>query len=93
MAVTRTVFLPLKREPEILFGMTLADLIWVMAAAALDLVWWRMLHQHRTAALAIMAATTTLGLAMALVRLEGTSLPEWACRAAGFWLRPRLFLP
>lgn len=93
MAVTRTVFLPLKREPEILFGLTMADLLWVMAGGTLDLAAWRAFHASQDVMIVAIAVISGGSLTMALTRIEGTSLPEWLWRALNFWLRPRLYLP
>ncbi len=91
--MTRTVFLPLKREPAILFGLTMADLLWVMAGGTLDLVAWRAFHASRDALIIAIALISAASLTMALARMDGTSLPEWLWRALNFWLRPRLYLP
>lgn len=91
--MTRTVFLPLKREPAILFGLTMADLLWVMAGGTLDLVAWRAFHGSRVAMVIAIALISGASLTMALARMDGTSLPEWLWRAVNFWLRPLLYLP
>lgn len=91
--MTRTVYMPLSREPEVLFGLRLADLLWVLAASVIDLVAWRGLHHWLVTAAAVITVASALGVALAIVRVEDRSLPEWIGRAIRYGLSPRLYLP
>lgn len=93
MAVIRTVSIPLTREPEILFGLRISDLIWIMAAVVSDLALWHGLRTVVAERLAFMALASAGGLGMAVIRLHEASLPEWIVRWARFWLSPHLYLP
>lgn len=93
MEVVRTIYVPLAREPDILFGLRLSDIIWVGMAGAGDLAIW---HGWMVAAgvkVAIMASVSLAGLGMALVRIEDATLPEWMMRLVRFCSMPRLYLP
>lgn len=93
MAVTRTVTMPLSREPEILFGLRLMDLIWVMAAAVGDLASWHTIRGSWTLRIMVMVGIALIGLILALVRISDATLPEWGLRYARYLLSPHLFLP
>lgn len=93
MAVVRTVYIPLSREPEILFGLKLSDLLWVGAAGAADLGLWTRWTVALTLRILAIVGLSAAGLLLGLVRIHEASLPEWLVRWALFWLRPRLYLP
>lgn len=93
MAVNRIVTIPLGREPEVLFGLKLSDLIWIAASATVDLAVWHGSHHVSPVAWVALGAASVSGVAMATVRYSNVSLPQWIWRWARFYLAPRLFLP
>ncbi|PSR21268.1 MAG: hypothetical protein C7B45_11640 [Sulfobacillus acidophilus] len=93
MAVIRTVFVPLSHEPEVLFGLTLADLVWPAASILATLVIWHDAQIDVSVRLAFSALVMAAGMTLAKVRIEEVSLPQWATRIALFCLKPRLYLP
>ncbi len=93
MAVVRTVYVPLSREPEILFGLTLSDLVWFAAAAVADLGLWTEWRVKLSLRLVVMAAVWGLGTGLALIRIQEASLPEWFGRWVIYIVKPHLYLP
>ena len=91
--MTRTVFLPLAREPEVLLGLRLQDLFWVMAAAILNIFEWHAIKGSLELRLGLMGLTSALGLSFAVVRFSEASLPEWLVRYGRYRLSPRFYLP
>lgn len=88
----RTVAVPLAREPEILFGLRLTDLIWLAVAAAGDLAVWR--HTPGlTLKAALVAGISGSGLAGGLGRIEGVPVFRFLLRVGRFVLGPRVFIP
>jgi hypothetical protein len=92
MTASRTVLLPLAREPEILFGLRLSDIPWLVAGITLDLWVW---HELRPliargvgiGGISLMAAVLTWG------RFDESSFPQWIWRMLFFLCSPRRYLP
>jgi hypothetical protein len=93
MAVIRTVFMPLSREPEVLFGLKLSDLIWPTISSLTSLAVWHADKLGLSARLTVITMTMATGLVLAKARIEEASLPQWAMRFLLFWTRTRLYLP
>lgn len=93
MAVIRTVFVPLSREPEIVFGLKLSDIVWPAASAVVGLAIWHGWKVAPSVRLSVILPALAGGLGLAIVRIEETSLPQWMVRLMLFWIKDRLFLP
>ena len=93
MAVNRIVTIPLGREPEVLFGLRLSDLIWTAGAATVDMAIWHGSHHVSPTAWAAIGTVSLAGLALATVRRQDVSLPQWMWRWGRFYLSSHLFLP
>lgn len=93
MAMNRVVTIPLGREPEVLFGLKISDLIWIAGAAAVDMAVWHGSRHVSPPAWGALGAASLTGLALATVRHSDVSLPQWIWRWGRFYLSSRLFLP
>jgi len=93
VAVTRTVTMPLSREPEVLFGLRLADLFWVMGSGVSDLALWHALRTRLLVRFGGMGIVSGVGLLLAVVRMQDASLPDWVVRWCRFMIAAHLYLP
>lgn len=89
----RTVYMPLSREPDILFGLRVSDLMWVAASAAADLAIWHQSWADLTIRIGIMSILSAAGMALAAAKIEGDTLAQWLVRWIRFRITPRLYLP
>lgn len=92
MEVERTVSVPLARNPELLWGLTLTDLPWLMGGLFLDTALWHCRWGLPAKAFGLVTASAVAA-AGAWLRLGGNSLLGWSWLVAEFWARPRLYLP
>lgn len=94
MAVRRQVPLPLARDPDLLWGLSAADVLWPLAGAAVDLGVWKLAgHRHPFVTAIACGGLGAIALGLAWIRVEGRKVPQWTALAVGFWLRPHLYLP
>ncbi len=89
----KVVAVPLDTDPPILGGMRLQDLIWPAAAIALDIAVWHQREWPSTMVYVLCTAILGVGFALAGVRVESRSLPQWVGIIAGFIIRPKHYLP
>ncbi len=90
--MTRIVTLPLSRDPELVFGLRVQDLLWIVAGLAGDLVVWHLGMSLRWR-LATICGMSSAAAGVAWGRVADRTLPEWAWLMARFYLSGRLLLP
>lgn len=92
MDVERTISLPLARNPEILWGLSLTDLPWILSGFPADLAVWHLNWPWTDKGVALVLISLAAATA-AWARIEGESLSHWAGLMARFWLAPKRYLP
>ncbi len=93
MAVKQTVAIPLASQPDVLFGLKLTDIVWLLLAAAGDLAIWHGLRHGIMLRWAGWIGVTSCGMGFAVVRVDDIPLAQWLGQWLRFWLSPRLYLP
>ncbi len=93
MDLTRVVPVPLPKEPVVLWGLGLKDLIWLALGAIGDLVLWP--HSGKPIAVHLVGIISLSGLSisMAMVRYQGLSIPAWGLLASRFFVSPKCYIP
>ncbi len=87
------VSLPLAKDPPLLWGMGLKDLIWPALSLAGDLLIWSHHPKFGVVEDIALAAVSAGGLIFGIVRVHSRSIPEWLVVIVLFYLHPRLYLP
>ncbi|MCY0897665.1 MAG: hypothetical protein OWU33_01805 [Firmicutes bacterium] len=93
MAVRHTVTIPLSSQPDVLFGLKLTDIVWLLLAAVGDLAIWHALRHWVTLRWVGWIGVTSYGIGFAVVRVDDITLAQWLGQWLHFWLSPRLYLP
>ncbi|MHB1610271.1 MAG: hypothetical protein ACYCOU_14670 [Sulfobacillus sp.] len=91
MDVVRIVPVPLSKEPVVLWGLRLKDLVWLAIGLAGDLLVWP--HHRRWADhWEAMAVLSSGGVIMAWARYQGLSVSEWGLLLLRHTVRPKLYI-
>ncbi|HBQ93736.1 MAG: hypothetical protein C7B43_12205 [Sulfobacillus benefaciens] len=73
--------------------MRIQDLIWPAVGIALDMIIWRQRQWPLPVVYGLCAVILGGGFALAGIRVESKSLPEWVGIIAVFVFRPKRYLP
>lgn len=92
MVMTRIVSLPLSRDPEILWGLRLQDLMWIVMGAVADLGIWHLPMAIKWR-LAFLAMTSGISAGLAWIRISERTVPEWLGLLVWFYISPRSWVP
>ncbi|AUW94039.1 MAG: hypothetical protein C7B44_13055 [Sulfobacillus thermosulfidooxidans] len=84
---------PLSKNPPLIWGMTVKDLMWPVLSLALDAIIWRHDPRGGFVEVLVLTACAALGMALGIVRVHGRSIPSWLLVILLFYLHPRLYLP
>lgn len=93
MDLTRVVPIPLSKEPVVLWGLHLRDVIWLALGAIGDLWLWPHSRKQLASDLVGIVGISALSLAMAIVRYQDLSIPAWCFRVSRFMVSPKRFVP
>lgn len=93
MDITRVVPVPLSKEPAVLWGLGLKDLVWLALGVILDLLLWphsaKQMVDHVVAIIVLSGATV----ALAVLRYQDLSIPAWCLIASRFLASPKRYIP
>lgn len=86
------VTLPLSKEPTLLWGLGIRDILWIVVGFTLDVLVWHMSHGHLMG-WTVDIVISAIALAMAWIKIEGLTLAHWLWLITRFLVLPKLFLP
>ena len=93
MDLTRVVPVPLSKEPAVLWGLSLKDLIWLALGIIGDLLLWPHSKTRMTLPVVGIVALSSLSIALAVLRYQERSIPSWCLIAARFFVSPKRYIP
>ncbi len=92
MEMKRTVPVPLSRHPDLLWGLKMEDLPWLVGGILVDCLIWR----HVTGwglRLGLISVPSVVSMGLAWLRVEQRSLARWTWLWFRFHVKPKRFLP
>jgi hypothetical protein len=91
MDVNRIVPIPLTKDPTVLWGLHLKDLIWLAIAVVADLALWPR-HQVLVTNIVAMTLISIVSLVLAWGKYEEVALTEWLYLMLRYLVRPRTYI-
>lgn len=93
MDLTRVVPIPLSKEPAVLWGMSLKDLIWLALGIIGDLLIWPHSKTQLAAPAIEIVVLSSLSIALAVARYQDRSIPSWCLIGTRFLILPKQYVP
>ena len=89
--VTRVVPVPLPKDPAVLWGLSLKDLVWIALGIIGDLLLWPHSKSRMMLPVVGIVALSSLSIALAVLRYQDRSIPSWCLMAARFYISAKRY--